>query len=49
MDGPRYTGEQKDESQKRNVKGKKQVTEGAIHNDSIVIKLKSRKNETIIH
>lgn len=49
MDGPRYTGEQKGESQKRNVKGKKQVAEGAIHNDSIVIKLKSRKNETIIH
>lgn len=47
MDGPRYTAEQKDESQNRNVKGKKQVTKGAIHNDSIVIKLKNRKNETI--
>lgn len=47
MDEQRYTCEQKDESQKCNVKGKKPVTEGSIHNNCIVTNLKSRENETM--
>lgn len=47
MDEQKYTCEQKNESQKCNVKGKKPVTEGSIHNDCIVTNLKSRENETM--
>ena len=39
----------KDESQKLNGEGKKQVTEWSIHNDSIVIKLKTGKMKLCIH
>lgn len=47
MDEQRDTREQKGESPKRNVKGKKPVTEGSIHSDCIVTNLKSRGNETM--
>lgn len=49
MDGPRYPCEQKDESQKCNVKGKRQVTEGPYTMSPLLSSWKTGKVKLYIH